>query len=1359
MSVTSGNSGRFNVELAHHNHEYDESYQVTFASRNPIFEQYDPQAAGNNNAWVSQSIPSVPSDSTNIIMSVLAQADESHIYLDVSGEGVMSQREMTRAFASNNSDDAAANWNTFICPYKSSYYFRYRASGDSTPGQNIDFVGAYVDGYIQTLNETPSTGLSANVVDNNDYLAASSRVSGIAEPNTTSMSTSIWVKPASLGGVGNDSFIWSAYSTNNLDPSWPLPDSNGWYVKINTSQLIYESGPNQKTVSQVFNTTQWYNIVTVHSGTNAAFYVDGSLIGEGSNNPGDAYDSVGPIQTGWGTLLSIGRPARHSTNFGRGLYDEAALFNTALTPTQVSSIYNAGIPADISSQNPISYWKMGNGIGDTTISGSFAYEGKEIGTIIDQGSDPHSLTGGGGIIYGTGYKALNPRQSLAVDFDGINDGLDCGDDSSLEPTNISVSAWVKTEGTLDGYNNVFVKLGAAFLHMTFAVRYRSTNRFNLYVAYNGGGYSSNDSSSTFTLTDWNHVVFTYDKTNLKLYVNGSEEFTVAETRDINYTDEGDGTSFRIGKGIQPDPAEGLIDDVSYFNYALSASQVSTMYADGASADISSLNPISWWKMGNGLGGTDLAGGAPQIGDTVGTIVDQGSASNNATGLGDPTYGAGQDFVAPVPASPPYSNELSADLDGINDYLDIGSSGDMGSFSLWFKPDSTITTSTTAQYLLSFSANGSIYGNLGLGSSTSSFANEVLTFNQGNRAYGYAGAGFTISAEWHHVAGRWTGSTYEVYLDGVQVKNEEGGGGTAGQVAFSALKIGGRGASENYAGLIDEVAVFTNPLSAAEIVAIYNSGLPADLTSYSPVGWWRMGDGKGDSTSGGLYPANSDTIGTVVDQGSGGNDATAAGGPTYSNVVPTFASTLSANFDGTDDYLAVPFAPSSIGTNAYSISFWFNITSGATEDSPYFFAFGANSSITTDTFQGLGLTARSGDGYKVRINNSFSTSYTQSVSSSTSDVAAGNWYHFVLVRDGTSLTLYKNGSSFLTLTNANVGSNDLSDGSELRLGYGYGASARYINGFIDEFAIFNSALSASDVTAIYNSGVPADLASYSPLGWWRMGENNSGSNGATIGTVTDEGSGGNNATGEGPIYSNFVSPTFSRLSANFDGINDYLGVTPSSTIDLYGLSAWFKCDTVIDKDAVKGVVLGPAALNWFIGFGGNVASALTDEIISINVGAIYGYCDASASISTDWHHVAVAWSTSSATNGGGDGYDIWLDGVKVGNQANTDFGAATLYTIPASAIRFGQRADGNYPFAGLLDEIAIFSSTLSASDIATLYNAGIPGDLTSLNPAGWWRMGENNDGSNGAAIGTVTDEGSEGNDGTGSGATYSNSVAT
>jgi len=75
--------------------------------------------------------------------------------------------------------------------------------------------------------------------------------------------------------------------------------------------------------------------------------------------------------------------------------------------------------------------------------------------------------------------------------------------------------------------------------------------------------------------------------------------------------------------------------------------------------------------------------------------------------------------------------------------------------------------------------------------------------------------------------------------------------------------------------------------------------------------------------------------------------------------------------------------------------------------------------------------------------------------------------------------------------------------------------------------------------------------------------------------------------------------------------------------------------------------------------------------------------------------------------------------------------------------FGRRNQSSPLYNGKLDEVAIWHTALSASDTAALYNSGVPGDLTSLSPNGWWRMGDN-DGGSGT---TITDQGSGENDAT------------
>ena len=67
------------------------------------------------------------------------------------------------------------------------------------------------------------------------------------------------------------------------------------------------------------------------------------------------------------------------------------------------------------------------------------------------------------------------------------------------------------------------------------------------------------------------------------------------------------------------------------------------------------------------------------------------------------------------------------------------------------------------------------------------------------------------------------------------------------------------------------------------------------------------------------------------------------------------------------------------------------------------------------------------------------------------------------------------------------------------------TGNYFDGKIDEVAIFTSSLTPTNVGAIYNSGTPNNLASLSPIAWYRMGD------GDTFPTLTDNGSGGNNGT--------------------------------------------------------------------------------------------------------------------------------------------------------------------------------------------------------------------------------------------------------
>jgi hypothetical protein len=224
----------------------------------------------------------------------------------------------------------------------------------------------------------------------------------------------------------------------------------------------------------------------------------------------------------------------------------------------------------------------------------------------------------------------------------------------------------------------------------------------------------------------------------------------------------------------------------------------------------------------------------------------------------------------------YLNQYSLSLDGSNDYAQVTGLGLSGatSFSMWFNAQASVTNYP----LLHMDTNGVF---IDIASSNLRCILYDNAAGDGSQIYKVNGATGGISVgTWFHLAVTTNGtSTLKLYVNGV-----EQGAGTpqsygSSWSSFNApsslpLAIGARLSGTYAQQLIDEVAIFGSELSGSDITAIYNSGVPDDLSSYSPVGWWRMGEN------------NSGTGTTITDQGSGGNDASLVNGPTFSTTVPS-----------------------------------------------------------------------------------------------------------------------------------------------------------------------------------------------------------------------------------------------------------------------------------------------------------------------------------------------------------------------------------------------------------------------------------------------------------------------------------------
>jgi len=217
----------------------------------------------------------------------------------------------------------------------------------------------------------------------------------------------------------------------------------------------------------------------------------------------------------------------------------------------------------------------------------------------------------------------------------------------------------------------------------------------------------------------------------------------------------------------------------------------------------------------------------------------------------------------IPTVGSFINTKSLNFGGVNERVDITHSltTSQGSYSAWIKPDLT----NERIFIMS---DGGVYRTLvGLESRTDGTVRARLIISHQVKWALVTDNTVLNSSNWTHVALVHDGTEPKIYIDGVAVAQtfSTSTDKTLWWDDFSVTRsrIGAR-IAQNYSarywkGVIDEVSIFTTALSASDVASIYGSGVPNDISSLSPLNWYRCGDG--------------DTSPTLTDNGSGGNNGT------------------------------------------------------------------------------------------------------------------------------------------------------------------------------------------------------------------------------------------------------------------------------------------------------------------------------------------------------------------------------------------------------------------------------------------------------------------------------------------------------
>ena len=636
--------------------------------------------------------------------------------------------------------------------------------------------------------------------------------------------------------------------------------------------------------------------------------------------------------------------------------------------------------------------------------------------------------------------------SGATSFDGSGDYINCGNDSSLDITDaITVSAWMLTTVTNDHQRIVAKQFETdnGTVNSCFQLCIHQNNKFRWAV----GGVFDISSSDSIVPNTWNHMVGTYDKTTAKLYVNGQLVQSTSATAVIRTSSQDltIGTT-KFNSSIEHE-THGSIANVGIWNRALSASEIESIYWKGQFSDLKGTeltNLVSWYNL------------SADANDSTGT---NNGTNNGATFLTD-AYSASSPFLPRIQdkASDTIANygEVyggnAVSFDGVSDKVQISNFPTIGqtssssgySISCYFKADSVSAwvslfsfgdQATSEKRSLMISSGGKL--------SVSHYNDNV------------SGSTTLSTGVWYHgVCTIASNGSAIVYLNG----SSDGTGSVtltsySGTTAYIGSNPNGNG--EFFNGMMSGVKVFNTVLTQDQVRELYTKPeltLPTGVSSSALKLDMPMQEGSGTAILDGSGNQNHGT----------GNGITWATGQEYGFQHPLVRSNNPMVFDGGDDHVDVVGFGNIFGDNyagSLTTSMWVKIDDTSQNQGVLNFTTHSNTSSVFSVFVSANQLFYYLNVSGYRISNSFTSN---------------DWNHIVAVYDtaGASGTkLYLNGSEIGTHAGTFPSDSDMDfAGLKLVIGSYYNPSLA-LHGIMNEVAVWDSALTASEITALYNSGLP------------------------------------------------------------------------------------------------------------------------------------------------------------------------------------------------------------------------------------------------------------------------------------------------
>jgi len=195
-----------------------------------------------------------------------------------------------------------------------------------------------------------------------------------------------------------------------------------------------------------------------------------------------------------------------------------------------------------------------------------------------------SVNSNDGTVYGDPNWGTAGQIGTAIDFNGVNDYVDCGNDVSLDINDaITLAVWVKTDDAGNGEFNPYIAKG----DNAYTLQHRNVNDLEIAIYDAGAWYFANIPVDSSFNGVWHHLAGTYNGSQIKLYVDGELNATTdyvgsiaSETANVNLGRSSDFTDRLY---------EGLLDEVRIYSRVLSQDEVA--YLAGKPAGIPFTQPL------------------------------------------------------------------------------------------------------------------------------------------------------------------------------------------------------------------------------------------------------------------------------------------------------------------------------------------------------------------------------------------------------------------------------------------------------------------------------------------------------------------------------------------------------------------------------------------------------------------------------------------------------------------------------------------------------------------------------------------------------------------------------------------------